>query len=120
MNSQLITVFGCGGDRDKGKRPLMMKAAFAGSDKVILTSDNPRSEDPHNIIKDALAGISTEEQKNKVTVQSDRREAIFAALRLARKGDVVLIAGKGHENYQQIGSQKFPFSDVQVAKEFES
>lgn len=112
---KIITVFGCGGDRDKGKRPLMAQAAMAGSDHVILTSDNPRTEDPQQIIKDALQGVV---QRNNIHIEADRKKAIAEAISMARSGDVVLIAGKGHEDYQIIGTEKFPFSDVLVAKEF--
>ncbi len=120
VKSKIITVFGCGGDRDQGKRPLMLKAAFEGSSQVILTSDNPRTENPQSIVDEALSGLSVEQQKMKVQVKLDRREAIYTALRMAQPGDVVLIAGKGHESYQQVGSDKIPFSDVQVVREFES
>jgi UDP-N-acetylmuramoyl-L-alanyl-D-glutamate--2,6-diaminopimelate ligase len=117
IRNRIITVFGCGGDRDRGKRPLMMKAALGGSDLVVLTSDNPRTEDPDAIIKDALAGASADEQKTKVIVEADRRKALALALKKASLGDVVLVAGKGHETYQQIGTQKFPFSDFAVVKD---
>ncbi len=117
IRNRIITVFGCGGDRDRGKRPLMMKAALGGSDLVILTSDNPRTEDPNAIIKDALEGANANEQKSKVIVEADRRKALALALKEASFGDVVLIAGKGHETYQQIGAQKFPFSDFEVVRE---
>jgi len=111
---RIITVFGCGGDRDKGKRPLMTQAAIEGSDQVFLTSDNPRTEDPEQIIKDALQGAS---QRNTIHVEVDRKKAIAEAIGCAQTGDVILIAGKGHEDYQIIGTEKFPFSDVDVAKE---
>lgn len=117
-NARIITVFGCGGDRDRGKRPLMMKAALANSDYVILTSDNPRTEDPRQIMGDALAGATEDERKHKVHSEVDRKQAIHYALATANKGDVVIIAGKGHETYQQVGTQKFPFSDAEVVKEF--
>lgn len=113
---RIITVFGCGGDRDRGKRPLMMRAALDGSDDVILTSDNPRLEDPERILDDAMAAVSTSEHI-KVRRYVDRRTAIAKAIEIARPGDVVLIAGKGHETTQQIGEVKYPFSDAQVAKE---
>jgi UDP-N-acetylmuramoyl-L-alanyl-D-glutamate--2,6-diaminopimelate ligase len=115
--NRIITVFGCGGDRDRGKRPLMMKAALDGSDLVILTSDNPRTEDPKVILEDALAGASSDQIKNKVKVEVDRKKALALALQEAKSGDVVLVAGKGHETYQQIGKQKFPFSDFEVVSE---
>ena len=117
LKNKIITVFGCGGDRDKGKRPLMMKAAEEGSDLVILTSDNPRTEDPNQIIKDALAGAKPESVGRTVFTEPDRREGIRRAIEIASPGDVILIAGKGHEDYQQIGTTKHPFSDVEVVKE---
>ena len=106
----LITVVGCGGNRDKGKRPMMAKEAVNGSDRVILTSDNPRFEDPQDILNDMLAGLDVIE-KRKVLVISDRREAIKTACTLAQSGDVVLVAGKGHENYQIINDVKHHFDD---------
>ena len=118
LKSRIITVFGCGGDRDRGKRPLMMKAALKHSDYVILTSDNPRTEDPQQIMTDALAGATEDERRNRVHAEVDRRQAIQYAIATAQKGDVVIIAGKGHETYQQIGTQKFPFSDTEVVREF--
>jgi UDP-N-acetylmuramoyl-L-alanyl-D-glutamate--2,6-diaminopimelate ligase len=114
LKNKIITVFGCGGDRDRGKRPLMMKEALAGSDHVVVTSDNPRTEDPARIIEDALSGAP---DRSRVQAIVDRREGIREALRLAAPGDVVLIAGKGHEDYQQIGTVKYPFSDFAVVKE---
>jgi UDP-N-acetylmuramoyl-L-alanyl-D-glutamate--2,6-diaminopimelate ligase len=115
-NSKIWTIFGCGGDRDKGKRPLMAEMALKYSDKVVVTSDNPRTEVPGDIIKDIMAGVSSSE-KSKVQVFEDRKQAVFTALHEASEGDVVLIAGKGHEDYQIIGTQKFPFSDVEVARQ---
>lgn len=115
--SRIITVFGCGGDRDKGKRPLMAKAAIEGSDYVFVTSDNPRTEDPMRIVQDILTGVPKELLNSKVFVEIDRREAIRRAIEYAHPHDVVLIAGKGHENYQIIGDKKNDFSDVQVAGE---
>lgn len=109
----LWTVFGCGGDRDKGKRPLMAKVAVENSDHVVLTSDNPRSEDPLAIIQDCLSGVP----QTKPHVEVDRRKAIAFALQSAREGDVILIAGKGHENYQILGQTKIPFSDVDMVRE---
>jgi UDP-N-acetylmuramoyl-L-alanyl-D-glutamate--2,6-diaminopimelate ligase len=105
-------VFGCGGDRDRQKRPLMGRAAEAGADRVYLTNDNPRSEDAMTIINDALSGF---EQPDKVAVESDRKMAIERAIIDADPGDVVLIAGKGHEKTQTVGSQVFPFDDALVA-----
>jgi len=110
---QLWTIFGCGGDRDKGKRPLMAQAAVENSDRVVLTSDNPRTEDPNQILKDCLLGIP----KASPHVEVDRKKAIAFALQTAKEGDVILIAGKGHENYQIIGQTKYPFSDVEVVRE---
>lgn len=118
LKNRLITVFGCGGDRDKGKRPLMMKAALAGSDLVFLTSDNPRTEDPEAILQDALRETSAADIALRVRKDIDRRKAIGMALNEAKPGDVVLIAGKGHETYQQIGTQKFPFSDFDVVRDW--
>ncbi len=108
--SRLITVVGCGGNRDKGKRPMMAKEAVNGSWKAILTSDNPRFEEPMEIINDMLDGL-TEEQKSSSLTIVDRREAIKTACALAQKGDVVLIAGKGHEDYQIIQGVKHHFDD---------
>lgn len=117
LQNKIITVFGCGGDRDKGKRPLMMKAAAKGSELVVVTSDNPRTENPEAIIRDALAGAEQADLGRRVFSVTDRREGIRKALDLASKGDVIVIAGKGHEDYQIIGTVKQPFSDVEVVKE---
>lgn len=114
--NKILTLFGCGGDRDKGKRPLMARAALEGSDRVIVTSDNPRTEDPGAIIRDITASLSMADKK-RVEVEVDRKKAIALALQTAAEGDVILIAGKGHENYQIIGSEKLPFSDVEITKE---
>jgi len=111
---QLWCIFGCGGDRDKGKRPLMAATAERLADKVVVTSDNPRSEDPQRIIDDVLAGFS---RLDDVTVTVDRATAIEHTLAQAVAGDCVLIAGKGHENYQIIGDEKVDFSDLLVAKQ---
>ncbi|MEL6348798.1 MAG: UDP-N-acetylmuramoyl-L-alanyl-D-glutamate--2,6-diaminopimelate ligase [Myxococcota bacterium] len=108
---RVLTVFGCGGDRDPGKRPMMGQAASSGSDQVYVTSDNPRSEDPDAIIAQIMTGVV-----GAAVVEADRAAAIGAAVRDARPGDVVLIAGKGHETYQIIGSVKRPFSDVAMAE----
>lgn len=114
----LITVCGCGGNRDAGKRPIMAQEAVKASDKVILTSDNPRKEDPQAILDDMLAGL-TPQQKRQVLTIVDRREAIKTAVMLAQKGDVILIAGKGHEDYQIIGEVKHHFDDrEEVRKAF--
>jgi len=112
---RIITLFGCGGDRDRTKRPLMGRAAGEGSDFVVLTSDNPRSEDPQAIISDALPGLR--QTKTPHAVEPDRRKAIALAINEAREGDIVLLSGKGHEKYQITREGTFPFDDVQVAKE---
>ena len=112
---RVITLFGCGGDRDKTKRPLMAAAAGEGSDFVVLTSDNPRSEDPMSIISDALPGL--EKTSADFEVEPERREAIRLAISKARAGDIVLIAGKGHEKFQITRAGKAPFDDVEVARE---
>lgn len=117
LASRLITVFGCGGDRDKGKRPLMAKAAVQMSDLVVLTSDNPRTENPDAILDDAIAGVPEARLGQTLFREVDRRKGIAKALALAAPGDVVLIAGKGHEDYQIIGTTKYPFSDFEVVKE---
>ncbi len=109
-SQQVTCLFGCGGDRDRGKRALMAQAACSGADSVVLTSDNPRSEDPRRIIDDALAGLS-EIQKKKVTVIVERAVAIKQTIELAQAGDLVLVAGKGHENYQEVNGVRYPFSD---------
>lgn len=113
---RIHTVFGCGGDRDRGKRPLMMRAALAGSDRVYVTSDNPRTEDPEKIIDDAMVVVGAQDS-SRVERITDRREAIARALTAAQVGDVILIAGKGHEATQTIGTVKTPFSDAKVAKD---
>jgi len=113
---QIITVVGCGGDRDKSKRAVMAKVAVDLSDKVILTSDNPRSEDPMAILKNMEAGIPSDMKRKSFTI-SDRREAIRAACHLAQEGDIILVAGKGHETYQEIMGVKHPFDDREVLKE---
>jgi UDP-N-acetylmuramoyl-L-alanyl-D-glutamate--2,6-diaminopimelate ligase len=112
VGAKLHCVFGCGGDRDPGKRPLMGEVATRLSDRVIITSDNPRSEKPRAIIEDIVAGAHPNYE-----IESDRTGAIFKALQLAAPDDVVLIAGKGHETYQEIGAQRLPFDDVQIARE---
>ncbi len=106
----LITVFGCGGDRDKAKRPEMARIASKYSDKVILTSDNPRSEDPDEILTEIEGGIPVSKRKNYLK-QRDRKEAIRTACFMAEKGDIILLAGKGHETYQEIKGERFPFDD---------
>ena len=113
---RLITVVGCGGDRDKGKRPMMAKEAVCGSEQVIITSDNPRSEDPQAIIDDMLAGLDVTE-KRKVLVVADRYQAVKTACALAQPDDVILVAGKGHENYQEVNGVKHHFDDKEVLHE---
>jgi UDP-N-acetylmuramoyl-L-alanyl-D-glutamate--2,6-diaminopimelate ligase len=116
---RLITVFGCGGDRDRTKRPLMGMVAARLSDVVVITSDNPRSEDPARIIEEATRGAQPELRNGRTELLTivDRKEAIAVAVRRAHPGDVVLIAGKGHEKYQEIGGRVLPFDDVAVARE---
>jgi UDP-N-acetylmuramoyl-L-alanyl-D-glutamate--2,6-diaminopimelate ligase len=113
---QVITVVGCGGDRDKTKRPVMGKVAAEWSDKVIYTSDNPRSEDPADILKDIEAGLGSA-AKRKALFIADRKEAIKTAVSLANAEDIILIAGKGHEKYQDIKGVKHPFDDKAILKE---
>ena len=116
---RLITVFGCGGDRDRTKRPLMGAVAGRLSDLIIVTSDNPRSEDPGRIIEEIRRGITPDTRRDSgqgLLSIADRREAIEKAIELAKPDDVVLIAGKGHEKYQVIGAQVLPFDDVAVAR----
>jgi len=114
-DGRILTVFGCGGDRDKTKRVPMGRVAAENSDLSIITSDNPRTEDPMEIIREVEAGFK--ETGKEYAVVSDRRDAIFLAVSKARKGDVVIIAGKGHENYQIIGNDKFHFDDREVVRE---
>jgi UDP-N-acetylmuramyl-tripeptide synthetase len=116
---RLITVFGAGGDRDRAKRPLMGMVAARLSDLVVITSDNPRSEDPERIIEEIKRGADAEARQHQVEVVTmvDRREAVQVAVRRATPGDVVLVAGKGHEKYQEIAGRKLPFDDYAVARE---
>ena len=125
---RIITVFGCGGDRDRGKRPLMGEAASAYSDLTVVTSDNPRTEDPLSIIREIETGIRTtkftdaDDPARRPAVRGylvipDRKTAIATAIGLADTKDIVLIAGKGHEDYQIIGIEKFPFDDRLIARE---
>ena len=113
---KVITVCGAGGNRDKGKRPLMAQEAVRQSDRVIITSDNPRFEEPQDIINDMLAGLNAQQMKKVVSIV-DRREAIRTACMMAQKGDVILVAGKGHENYQEIKGVKHHFDDKEVLSE---
>ncbi len=115
-DQSVITIIGCGGDRDKGKRPIMAEIAVSNSTKVILTSDNPRSENPQSIIDEMMVGVKVEDI-GKVLSITDRRQAIRTAVMLAQKGDIILLAGKGHEKYQEINGEKLPFEDK---KELES
>ena len=115
-DGKVITVCGAGGNRDKGKRPLMAQEAVKQSDRVIITSDNPRFEEPQDIINDMLAGLDQKQMKKVLTVV-DRREAIRAACMMANEGDVVLIAGKGHEDYQEVKGVKHHFDDREVVRE---
>ncbi|MEG1748507.1 MAG: UDP-N-acetylmuramoyl-L-alanyl-D-glutamate--2,6-diaminopimelate ligase [Tannerellaceae bacterium] len=109
-SGRIITIVGAGGNRDKGKRPLMAKEATKGSDQVILTSDNPRMEEPDEIIKDMVAGLNASDMERTLCI-TDREQAIKTATLLAKKGDVILIAGKGHEDYQDVKGIKHPFDD---------
>jgi len=116
-NEQVITVVGAGGDRDRTKRPEMAKEALLGSDKVILTSDNPRTEDPEAIIRDMEAGVDAASRRKVISI-TNRREAIKTAIHLAAPGDIILVAGKGHEDYQEINGVKHHFDDKEVIREF--
>jgi UDP-N-acetylmuramoyl-L-alanyl-D-glutamate--2,6-diaminopimelate ligase len=113
VQGRLICVFGCGGDRDRGKRPQMGRIAATWADQVIVTSDNPRTEDPQRILQDILAGIPGAPW----AVEVDRRQAIRLAILEAQPGDTVVIAGKGHEDYQILGTEKIPFDDREEARE---
>jgi UDP-N-acetylmuramoyl-L-alanyl-D-glutamate--2,6-diaminopimelate ligase len=114
-NSKLICVFGCGGDRDRGKRPQMGRVAAQLADRVVVTSDNPRSEEPGHIIGDIVAGVRG--GAGGVEIEPDRRAAILRAVAGARRGDIVLVAGKGHEAYQEVHGARHRFSDAAVARE---
>ncbi len=116
-NEQLITVVGCGGDRDKEKRPLMGALAAAKSDIAIFTNDNPRSEDPELILEAMEAGVSAEHTR-KVLVIADRKQAIKTAVQMAKSNDMILVAGKGHETYQEINGERHPFDDFKLLSEF--
>ncbi|HRY98741.1 MAG TPA: cyanophycin synthetase, partial [Bacteroidales bacterium] len=116
VQGTLITVVGAGGDRDATKRPVMAATAAQLSDRLILTSDNPRSEDPEQIIREMQAGLDALTRRKTIAI-TDRREAIRTAVALAGNGDIILIAGKGHEKYQEIQGVKHPFDDKQVVAE---
>lgn len=116
-NETLFTIVGCGGDRDKGKRPEMAKIAVENSDQLILTSDNPRSEDPEQIIAEMEEGIEMHLNRKYLSIVN-RKEAIKTACKMAQKGDILLIAGKGHEKYQEVKGNKSPFDDLQIAQEY--
>ena len=113
---KVITVVGCGGNRDRSKRPVMAKIASENSDQVILTSDNPRNENPSEILDEMMAGVAIT-KKRKVQRIENRREAIEVACRLANKEDIILVAGKGHENYQEIKGVKHHFDDREILAE---
>lgn len=115
-NEQVITVVGCGGDRDRKKRPLMAQIAATMSDRVILTSDNPRTEDPQAIIDEMKAGVPIEKSAHVMAI-TNREEAIKVASTLAAAGDILLVAGKGHEKYQEINGERFPFDDFEIVQE---
>ncbi len=115
-NESVITVVGCGGDRDKTKRPMMAAIACEYSDRVVLTSDNPRSETPEAILEDMKEGVEVKCERNVLTVV-DRKEAIRTAIAIAKPGDIILVAGKGHEKYQEIKGVKHPFDDMNVVRE---
>ena len=116
-NEQLITVIGCGGDRDKAKRPIMAQIASSLSDKLILTSDNPRSENPETIIAEMEIGVEPQNFKKMLSI-NDRKQAIKTACQFAKSGDIILIAGKGHENYQEIQGVRHHFDDMEQVTEF--
>lgn len=115
-NEQVITIVGCGGDRDKEKRPKMASIACEWSDKVILTSDNPRSEEPQTILEEMMVGIEPQHFKKSISIV-DRKEAIKTAINLSTKGDIILVAGKGHEKYQEIKGVKHDFDDLAITKD---
>ena len=115
-DEKVITVVGCGGDRDSDKRPVMADIASKKSDKVILTSDNPRSEDPNKIIKDMESGVDKTQLRKTLSI-TDRREAIKAAASMAESGDIILVAGKGHENYQEVNGVRTDFDDMLILTE---
>jgi UDP-N-acetylmuramoyl-L-alanyl-D-glutamate--2,6-diaminopimelate ligase len=116
-NEVVITVVGCGGDRDKTKRPIMANIATQMSDKVIITSDNPRTENPATIIAEMEAGVEPQNFKKSLSIE-DRKQAIKTACQLANTNDIILIAGKGHETYQEIHGVRYDFDDMKIVKEF--
>ena len=116
-SQKILTVIGCGGNRDKEKRPKMAAIGMQYSNKLILTSDNPRNEDPEEILKDMMAGLTDDEIKRSLKI-TDRKEAIKMACMLAQDGDIILVAGKGHETYQEIKGQRFPFDDKKILNAF--
>jgi UDP-N-acetylmuramoyl-L-alanyl-D-glutamate--2,6-diaminopimelate ligase len=115
-NEQVFTVVGCGGDRDKTKRPVMAEVACEHSDKVIFTSDNPRSEDPAQIIRDMENGLPVSYKKKYISI-TDRKEAIRSAIMMAGEEDIILIAGKGHEKYQEVKGVRNHFDDKEIVRE---
>ena len=115
-NETLISIVGCGGDRDAAKRPVMAQVAAHLSDKCILTSDNPRSEDPNEILREMNEGVTVTDRRKVLSI-TDRKEAIKTACMMANSGDIILLAGKGHEKYQEIKGVKHPFDDKSVLRE---
>ena len=115
-NEQLIAIVGCGGDRDKTKRPVMANIASTMSDKTIITSDNPRTENPEDIIADMEKGVEPQNFKKTISI-TDRKQAIKTACQLAQPNDIILIAGKGHETYQEIQGVRYDFDDMQIVTE---
>jgi UDP-N-acetylmuramoyl-L-alanyl-D-glutamate--2,6-diaminopimelate ligase len=113
QKGKIITLVGCGGNRDTQKRPMMAKTAYKLSDQLILTSDNPRHEDPKAILEEMKQGLTPSQQLKTLTIL-DRKEAIHVAYQMSQPGDILLIAGKGHENYQEIGGIKYPMSDEEI------
>lgn len=118
LAGEIICVFGAGGDRDKGKRPMMAKAVESFADRAVVCSDNPRTEDPESILDDIMQGFSDDYQSNVNRIE-DRKLAIYHALQSAKPGDVVIVAGKGHESYQEISGKRYEFSDQEVIRSFE-
>jgi UDP-N-acetylmuramoyl-L-alanyl-D-glutamate--2,6-diaminopimelate ligase len=116
-NETLITVVGCGGDRDRSKRPKMAHIASALSTKVIFTSDNPRSEDPDKIISEMEVGVEAQNSKKTMSI-TNRKQAIKTACQLAQSNDIILVAGKGHETYQEVNGVRSDFNDYKITEEF--